>query len=36
MKEQFLRRIQQMNDWLSSFMMNQATPHLGGMVMLGK
>jgi len=24
-----LKRIQKMNDWLSSFMMNQATPHLG-------
>jgi hypothetical protein len=24
-----LKRIQKMNDWLSSFMMNQATPHFG-------
>jgi hypothetical protein len=29
MRKQFLRRIQKMNDWLSSFMMNQAILHLG-------
>jgi hypothetical protein len=27
-----LKRMQKMNEWLSSFMMNQATPHLGGTV----
>jgi len=27
-----LERIQQMDDWLSSFMMNQATPHLGALL----
>jgi hypothetical protein len=27
---------QEMNDWISSFMMNQTTPHLGGTVIFGK
>jgi hypothetical protein len=31
-----LDRIQEMNDLSSSFMMNQATPHLGGTIMLDK